>query len=551
MDRKSLDEIFGTQSKKKSLDEIFGRKAELSLTDEQKAQIEDNIKAYEDKHKDALIESDIVRKPVALMQGVSNAGLNPAGYVARALGVDTHPLQAKDASERMLEKAGQYGYDAAALANIGGLAKGAGYLGKGNSVASNVAQSVLAPNVLEATAAATGGGLLEGVLNPRNDFERALANITGAFIPSAISGSAAKNVQAIKGGLDNVLNNNKAVRSVSKGIRLDDDVATKVYNETPAVKNSLNDEVYNALDKATGSRVNIDEKLNIAKSNYGQYMEHYGLNPVNEQPLNPQNWSPYQKDVWANAIKEADYMTTAPKGTVAHANEIKKYIAKELGLENAKAASNKTYPLGQLKGEIDRIMATNSDIKRLDEGFASAKRLEEMYSLGKSAKPATQAPNFKTNDEKQAWIKGFQDKLTSDIQTDKNFAKDVRNAENVLKKAMDKDKFDELMSTVNRIKKEYSRAESLGNKAARKLDMPVSGDRPFWREALESFGSKVGTVVDKTTGIVTKRGDIREANAFLNPLAENITTRAGLTGGLKKGGSASTRQLLIDLLNKE
>ena len=551
MDRKSLDEIFGTQSKKKSLDEIFGRKAELSLTDEQKAQIEDNIKAYEDKHKDALIESDIVRKPVALMQGVSNAGLNPAGYVARALGVDTQPLQAKDASERMLEKAGQYGYDAAVLANIGGLAKGAGYLGTGNSVASKVAQSVLAPNVLEATAAATGGGLLEGALNPRNDFERALANITGAFIPSAISGSTAKNVQAIKGGLDNVLNNNKAVRSVSKGIRLDDDVATKVYNETPAVKNSLNDEVYNALDKATGSRVNIDEKLNIAKSNYGQYMEHYGLNPVNEQPLNPQNWSPYQKDVWANAIKEADYMTTAPKGTVAHANEIKKYIAKELGLENAKAASNKTYPLGQLKGEIDRIMATNSDIKRLDEGFASAKRLEEMYSLGKSAKPATQAPNFKTNDEKQAWIKGFQDKLTSDIQTDKNFAKDVRNAENVLKKAMDKDKFDDLMSTVNRIKKEYSRAESLGNKAARKLDMPVTGERPFWREAIESAGSQVGTAIDKTTGIVTKRGDIREANAFLNPSAENITTRAGMTGGLKKGGSASARQLLIDLLNKE
>jgi hypothetical protein len=116
---------------------------------------------------------------------------------------------------------------------------------------------------------------------------------------------------------------------------------------------------------------------------------------------------------------------------------------------------------------------------------------------------------------------------------------------------MDKDKFDELMTEVNRINKEYSRAESLGNKAARKLDMPVSGDRPFWREALESFGSKVGTVVDKTTGIVTKRGDIREANAFLNPLAENITTRAGLTGGLKKGGSASTRQLLIDLLNKD
>jgi hypothetical protein len=230
---------------------------------------------------------------------------------------------------------------------------------------------------------------------------------------------------------------------------------------------------------------------------------------------------------------------------------MKEYIAKEYGSELAKPASDEVGSLRQLKNEIDGILARDSGIKQLDTQYSQAKRVEEMYDLGHAAKPTTKAPEFKTSDEKQAWIKGFQDKLTADIQTDRNFAKTVRNSENVLKKAMDKDKFDELMTEVNRINKEYSRAESLGNKAARKLDMPVTGDRPFWREAIESAGSKVGTVIDKTTGLLTNRANIREANAYLNPQADKIVTRGGLKGAVKKGSAAIARQILIDRLNGE
>ena len=81
-------------------------KPQLSLTDEQKAQIEANNKAYEEKYAEPFIESDIVRKPVALAQGISNASLNPFGYLARSAGIDTKPLEAKDAAERALEKGG-------------------------------------------------------------------------------------------------------------------------------------------------------------------------------------------------------------------------------------------------------------------------------------------------------------------------------------------------------------------------------------------------------------------------------------------------------------
>lgn len=521
------------------------------VSDEARAKIDANIKAYEDKHTNPFIESDWVRKPTAFIQGIANASSNPAGAIARAYGMDMTPLQPKDAVERGLEKAGKYGYDAAALAATGNIAKGAGYLGSGNSVASNVAQTVLAPEVAGATAAAAGGGMLEGFLNPSTAFGKALANIVGSMVPSSIGGAAAKNVQAIKGGLENVLDNNKGVRSVSKGIRIDDGVATKVYNETPAVKNTLNERVYNALDDATGARVDIQKKLDVAGSNYGQYMDMEGFKPINSQPLNPQNWTSWQTKLWNKAVAEADEMTKMPRGTIAHTNEIKKYIGAEYAKELAKPSSNKVGALRQLKNEIDGILARDSGIKKLDERYAAAKRVEEMYTLGHAAKPTTKAPEFKTADERQAWIKGFQDKLTSDIQTDKNFAKTVRNSENVLKKAMDKDKFEGLMSKVNRINKEYSRAESLGNKAARKLDMPVTGDRPFWREALESVGSKVGTVVDKTTGILTNRANIREANQYLDPMATEIVTREGVTGAAKKGSAAGLRQAIIGLLNRE
>jgi hypothetical protein len=552
MTRRSLEEIFGGSTPKRSLEEIFGAKSpKMSLSDEQQTEIDARNKAYEEKYSNPFIESDLVRKPVALMQGISNASLNPFGYIARAAGEDTKPLQAKDAIERGLEKSGEYGYDAAMLATAGNIAKGAGRLGSGNTVRSAVAQEILAPEVLGATAAAAGGGLLEGALNPRNDFERALSNIVGSFAPAAVGGAISKNVQAIKGGFENVLSNNKAVRSTSKGIRLSDDIANRVYDEAPAVKNTLNERAFEALDNATGARVDIDKKLDIAGSNYGQYMDMEGFKPINANPLNPQNWSKYQKGIWEKAINEADMMTNHSRGTIAHTNEIKKYIGKEYGAELAKPSSNKVGALKQLKNEIDGIMSRDSGVKKLDEQYAQAKRVEEMYKLGQAAKPNTKAPEFKTLDEKQAWVKGVQDRLTADIQTDKNFAKTVRNAENILKKGMGKEEHRQLMSKVNRINKEYNRAESLGNKAARKIDAPVTGDRPFWREALESVGSKIGTVVDKTTGLVTRRADIREANAYLDPLAEKIVTREGLKGATKKGSAAIARQILIDRLNAE
>ena len=238
----------------------------LNLSDEQKAQIEANNKAYEEKYAEPFIESDIVRKPAALVQGISNASLNPFGYLARSAGIDTKPLEAKDAVERALEKGGEYGYDAAALATIGNIAKGAGYLGKGNTVTSKVAQEVLAPEVLMATGAGVGGGLVEGVTNPSTAFGSAVANIIGASVPASVGGALEKQIYNVKGGLENILSNNKGVQAVSRGIATDEAIANRVKEEAPVAMNNLNERMRNALNRLTGRKLDIDQ-ANVNQQN--------------------------------------------------------------------------------------------------------------------------------------------------------------------------------------------------------------------------------------------------------------------------------------------
>lgn len=247
----------------------------LELSDEQKAQIEANNKAYKEKYAEPFIESDIVRKPAALAQGISNASLNPFGYLARSAGIDTKPLEAKDAAERALEKGGEYGYDAAALATIGNIAKGAGYLGKGNTVTSKVAQEVLAPEVLMATGAGVGGGLVEGVTNPSTAFGSAVANIIGASVPASVGGALEKQIYNVKGGLENILSNNKGVQAVSRGIATDEAIANRVKEEAPVAMNNLNERMRNALNRLTGRKLDIDQ-ANVNQQN--RYNEFIGKN---------------------------------------------------------------------------------------------------------------------------------------------------------------------------------------------------------------------------------------------------------------------------------
>lgn len=255
MKRKSLDEIFGAPERKKTLDEIFGAPNNLeppapNLTEEQKTEIAQNIKNYEDKQADALVNNKLVRNAAALTQGMANASLNPAKYIAKAAGWNIRPLEPQSATERALEKAGEYGYDAGASAVLGAGAKGLGWLGQGQGKISKLAQNLLAPGAGEATASAAAGGIAEGMYNPKNTAENILANLSGGILGGGIYGLLKGPIKTrlMKSGLENIVQDNDALKLTRRAAKIDDDVATQISNLAPGAAENINKKTFDALE---------------------------------------------------------------------------------------------------------------------------------------------------------------------------------------------------------------------------------------------------------------------------------------------------------------
>lgn len=143
-----------------------------------------------DKVAEFMVTNPYARQAGFALQGISNAGLNPAGYVARAAGMDTRPLEAQNAAERITELAGQYGYDAAAMATgLSGLAE-AGVGGAG--VGGNVIKALAEGGMPLAETSALGSAVLTGGVNPQSTFGRILTDTAGGVLAPA---TAAKMTQ--------------------------------------------------------------------------------------------------------------------------------------------------------------------------------------------------------------------------------------------------------------------------------------------------------------------------------------------------------------------
>lgn len=223
----------------------------------------------------AKITRPIARAGLLTAQGISNAGLNPAGYIARAAGVDTEPVKPENWVERGAERAGQYGYDAAGI--YAGL-KGAQTAAEASSIAPSLGKNIL--NFLTeggmptALATSTGSAMLRGYINPRNEFEGWLTDLAGAGIGGALQGAFTRSVVPTKGSLKEALPIDKANAALSKGIRADKTkgIARQINQDAPAVYNSLNDDASQALDKAIGRKLNIDGALDSQKQRYDNYI---------------------------------------------------------------------------------------------------------------------------------------------------------------------------------------------------------------------------------------------------------------------------------------
>lgn len=269
------------------------------ITPEIAEQIRANNEAYarrQEENRPWFDKNPAGRLAVATAQGISNSTLNPFGYIARSAGVDTHAFTPENAIERGAELAGEYGYDALALGTAGNIAKGAGYLGKGEGVASRVAQSVLAPeNAAQAlstfVAPAVSGGIVEGAVNPESQWGKFAANMVGAFIPGSIEGSVARSGKFIKGGLANAVGETKATKALNSGIRAKEAVAQEVYDAVPQARSKLQEEMIDTLQSSVNHKIDKDLALKNANKRYGDFIAENA-----EKPL----FDVENKEIWDN-----------------------------------------------------------------------------------------------------------------------------------------------------------------------------------------------------------------------------------------------------------
>ncbi len=542
------------------------------ITDEQRKIIQDRNKAYEDKQSSHWTQNPLVRAAAALGQGISNASLNPAGYVARKIGIDTKPLQPENAGERALEKAGEYGFDAAVLSPVGNYLNALGWLGKGERLASKVARAVLVPGKGAVTAAASGGAL-EGTINPESTAGKIGANIVGGMLGGAAANIGNRTYQTLKGGLENIVENNDALRLVRRGTTIDDDIAQAVTRDATEAAGNINRKSVKALADVLDG-VDARTRYKDVRKAYQTFVDANKGKKVRSWENLPK-LNNFQQKQYNKALKEgldmADYGTR--EGTLGHMLEArgliddainKSYIQEFPG----KKATKKTVKLVDLKEKLDRVLAKDSAVKGSDRNFELYKQFENMYQRGLQYQPGS-AKNVMNEilleaggDAEKAMMsriglrKGLFDKMTVNVTPEQNFSKTAKNYQNVLKEVDYEPDYKDLIDKLSKNENAYSRLASLANRAENKLVTP-EGTRFFGREQLESGGAAKGAILDYILGRLNSGYYKDAAQRLLNSNGEAVDILTSplyqqvigniLTGSVKGGGNNIRTMLAQDI----
>lgn len=544
----------------------------LQLSDEQKSVIAARKKAYEDKQSSHWTQNPLVRAAAALGQGISNASLNPAGYVARKIGIDTKPLQPENAGERALEKAGEYGFDAAVLSPVGNYLNALGWLGKGERLASKVARAVLVPGKGAVTAAASGGAL-EGAADPESTAGKIAANVVGGMLGGAAANIGNRTYQTLKGGLENIVENNDALRLVRRGATIDDDIAQAVTRDAIEAADNINRRSVKALADVLDG-VDARTRYKDVRKAYQTFVDANKGKKVRSWENLPK-LNNFQQKQYNKALKEgldmADYGTR--EGTLGHMLEArgliddainKSYIQEFPG----KKATKKTVKLVDLKEKLDRVLAKDSAVKGSDRNFELYKQFENMYQRGLQYQPGS-AKNVMNEilleaggDAEKAMMsriglrKGLFDKMTVNVTPEQNFSKTAKNYQNVLKEVNYEPDYKDLIDKLSKNENAYSRLASLANRAENKLVTP-EGTRFFGREQLESGGAAKGAILDYILGRLNSGYYKDAAQRLLNSNGEAVDILTSplyqqvigniLTGSVKGGGNNIRTMLAQDI----
>lgn len=547
----------------------------LQLSDEQKSVIAARKKAYEDKQSSHWTQNPLVRAAAALGQGISNASLNPAGYVARKIGIDTKPLQPENAEERALEKAGEYGFDAAVLSPVGNYLNALGWLGKGERLASKVARAVLAPGKGAVTAAVSGGAL-EGAADPESTAGKIAANVVGGMLGGAAANIGNRTYQTLKGGLENIVENNDALRLVRRGATIDDDIAQAVTRDATEAADNINRRSVKALADVLDG-VDARTRYKDVRKAYQTFVDANKGKKVRSWENLPK-LNNFQQKQYNKALKEgldmADYGTR--EGTLGHMLEARGLIDDAINESYiqefpGKKATKKTVKLVDLKEKLDRVLAKDSAVKGSDRNFELYKQFENMYQRGLQYQPGS-AKNVMNEilleaggDAEKAMMsriglrKGLFDKMTVNVTPEQNFSKTAKNYQNVLKEVNYEPDYKDLIDTLSRNETAYSRLANLANRAENKLVTP-EGTRFFGREQLESGGAAKGAILDYILGRLNSGYYKDAAQRLLNSNGEAVDILTSplyqqvignILAGSVKGGGNNIRTMLAQDIARE
>ena len=524
------------------------------LSEEQKAKPKENPQEW--------VNNPLVRGGASLLQGIANAGFNPAGYVAKSAGIDIEPLSNEEMTptERALAKGGQYGFDAAALATTGGLAKGAGYLGSGAGAISKVAQSILAPNVLNATAMGSAGGVSEGLTNPKTEAGKMLANLAGSMIAGAGTGYLSRTTHQLAGGLKNVLSDREANKALARGIKDSEVVADEVIKQAQPAKEQLNSRLEKILNDTTGRKINIEQAKENAKSVYDDFIEKNANrqildmnNPEESLGKFTQGLNEYQKEELSNVLAMGKRLTNTQFGSLEHINNAKSLLNDKIStlLQNNERKFAKE--LSPIKKHLDDLLL-ESGTKKVDAQYSKAMKLQEAFEEGyKFNKPSDLKFNelgLKSNINKKAFLQGRMQSILDNVTDEKTIAKKIIEDQNTLKKLMPENSFNKLMNSAERTSKEFKRLNALESAANKKILAPTAAGRPL-SETAESKSSFIGNAIDKLRGGIYGGINEREALKYLNPETTSITTRGGLKGAGREMTNSGLRQILSIIAQKK
>ena len=376
--------------------------------------------------------------------------------------------------------------------------------------------------------------------------------------------------------MENIVENNDALRLVRRGATIDDDIAQAVTRDATEAADNINRRSVKALADVLDG-VDARTRYKDVRKAYQTFVDANKGKKVRSWENLPK-LNNFQQKQYNKALKEgldmADYGTR--EGTLGHMLEArgliddainKSYIQEFPG----KKATKRTVKLVDLKEKLDRVLAKDSAVKGSDRNFELYKQFENMYQRGLQYQPGS-AKNVMNEilleaggDAEKAMMsriglrKGLFDKMTVNVTPEQNFSKTAKNYQNVLKEVNYEPDYKDLIDTLSRNETAYSRLASLANRAENKLVTP-EGTRFFGREQLESGGAAKGAVLDYVLGRLNSGYYKDAAQRLLNSNGEAVDILTSplyqqvignILAGSVKGGGNNIRTILAQDIARE